>query len=102
MTRVSATIWQSGMSSGVRLAAWMPAMRAVREDVALGDLAACRRAAVAWFIVTTGPRDGAAGVSAFAATSTMWASPRADRCVERLTKSTASRARGRPAGARGR
>src|SRR6478736_3615214 len=73
--------WASGMSSGVRWTAWMPAMRATARASPLGTRPD-RSADTAAALSSTRPAALASrAVTALADTSTMWALPSARTCV---------------------
>src|SRR4051812_49585188 len=73
--------WQSGMSSAVRLAAWMPARRAVPRTSPLGASPAATTAAVAGLMRTTARATARRVVAGLAPTSTIEARPSASRWV---------------------
>src|SRR2546423_14826664 len=70
-----------GISSLVRLAAWMPAIRAVAMTSPLGRFPASIAASAFWLIRTAPRARASRAVTGFAETSTMRASPRASRWV---------------------
>src|ERR687887_207507 len=75
-TPVMRSGWQSGISSWVRLAARMPAVRATPRTSPFGALPARTSRSVRGAIRTTAWATASRAVSAFADTSTMRASPR--------------------------
>src|SRR4051794_26018433 len=80
-TWVSGSECASGISSSVRLAAWMAARRATVATSPLGASPAATRAAAVGDIRTTARARAQRDVSAFSETSTIRALPAASRCV---------------------
>ena len=80
-TCVSGSEWASGISSSVRLAAWIAAIRATATTSPFGLSPAATRAAVAGDIRTTARARAYRSVAGFALTSTIRARPAASRCV---------------------
>ena len=77
----SGSWWQSGISSSVRLAAWMAAMRATATTSPFGLSPATTRAAASGDIRTTARARAQRAVGCLSPTSTMRAWPAASRCV---------------------
>src|SRR3954447_26725435 len=80
-TWLSGSECASGISSSVRLAAWIAATRATVTTAPLGASPAATRAAVSGDIRTTARARAQREVSDFSETSTMRALPAASRCV---------------------
>src|SRR4051794_5029732 len=80
-TLVSGSWWASGISSSVRLAAWMAAIRATAATSPLGASPAATLAAADGDIRTTARARAYRSVGAFALTSTMRARPAESKCV---------------------
>ena len=80
-TFVSSSVWQSGISSGVRLAAMMPAMRAAARTSPLGTAPSRMAASVAACMCTSPQATAVRPVAALSPTSTMLAWPWASRWV---------------------
>ncbi len=81
LTLVSSSGWHSGISSWVRLAAWMPAIRATAKTSPLGwppSWISCR---VSGRMRTTASAVASREVTAFSVTSTMLARPWESRWV---------------------
>ena len=93
-TKVSGSGWQSGISSLVRLAAWIPASRAVPRTSPFGASPAATAAAV-WADMRTSARATARrSVTSLPATSTIRARPDSSRCDRPVKR--ASPCAGRP------
>src|SRR3954471_22861287 len=73
--------WHSGTSSGVRLAAWMPAMRATASASPLGTPPPRKRSTTAAESSTWPDAVAVRAVTGLPLTSTMRAAPRSSRCV---------------------
>src|SRR5690554_248162 len=84
-TLESERAWQRGISSWVRLAAWMPAMRAVASTSPLGRPPSASSARVSGCIRMRPEALASRRLSGLSATSTIWASPRALRWVSDMT-----------------
>ena len=96
-TWLSGSECASGISSSVRLAAWMAAMRATVATSPFGASPAATRAAASGDIRTTARARAQREVSSLAETSTMRALPAASRWVK--APSTSSMVRGLGSGA---
>src|SRR4051812_23250879 len=83
-TRVSEIGWARGMSSGVRLAAWMAAMRATPSTSPFFARPAATSRKVAGFIEMRPEATATRRVTAFVPTSTMCAEPRESKWVNVL------------------
>src|SRR3954468_22592578 len=84
--------WQSGISSAVRLAAWMPAMRAVPTTSPFGRSPAATSAAVSGAIRTTARATARRSVTSLPPTSTIRARPSASVWVSRSRSDRGGRA----------
>src|SRR4051812_41240419 len=80
-TCVSGSEWASGISSSVRLAAWIAARRATVATSPFGASPAATRAAASGDMRTTARARAQRDVSTFSETSTIRALPAASRCV---------------------
>src|SRR5215210_692378 len=80
-TNDSGSGWHSGISSAVRLAAWMPAMRAVPITSPLGASPRATAAAVSGAIRTTARASARRSVTSLPPTSTIRALPASSMCV---------------------
>jgi len=81
LTRVRGSGWHSGISSAVRLAAWMAAMRAMPRTSPLSAEPSRIRARVAGRIRIAPAATAMRRVAGLSPTSTMWARPPASKCV---------------------
>ena len=89
--------WQSGISSEVRLAARIPAVRAVPSTSPFGASPWRTALRVAGFILMIARATASRTVSGLADTSTMRASPRGERCERPRKPSSRAAFRGRTA-----
>src|SRR5215207_9961165 len=80
-TKLSASGWHSGISSAVRLAAWIPAIRAVPTTSPFGPSPRATAVAVAGVMSTTARATARRSVASLPPTSTIRARPAASRCV---------------------
>ena len=82
VTRVSGIGWHSGISSAVRLAPWIAAMRAMPITSPFLLLPASTIARVSGFMLIMPAARAIRRVSVLVPTSTIWAFPSASKCVK--------------------